>query len=297
MIETIWDLTLQQLPKLANNQNLTTKPLQIHNGTNASLRTKRPNIFFKSFSSPIQLLTKCWQPTGSQNFELWKGLGMNQSRNSQIRGRGRCHPLPGNWVQIRIREVGVWKNIYCNCIAGAGEHFSFPRTDLNYFLNGSWDQWTLNNNEKMRKDGNVKIKILLQHIRWEFPSSATLFLLTGVCRNSIINKLKQIILIMPSFFSSIMIFTSEYNKRFLYSWTWVLSFWIKLFSFGILILFYNGMIEEIWFSIQQFCFKQLFSRCIYSAHWEIHVYARYRTLVQGLNVQENWYQAIQIRKQ
>ena len=114
MIETIWDLTLQQLTKLTNNQNLTTKPLQIHNGTNASLRTKRPNIFFKSFSSPIHLLTKCWQPTGSQNFELWKGVGMNQ---------------PGNWVQIRIREVGVWKNIYCNCIAGAGDHFSFPRTE------------------------------------------------------------------------------------------------------------------------------------------------------------------------
>lgn len=127
-METIWDLTLQQLPKLANNQNLTTKPLQIHNGTNASLRTKQPNIFFKSFSSPIHLLTKCWQPTGSQNFELWKGLRMNQSRNSQIRGRGRYHPLPGNWVQIRIREMGVWKNIYCNCIAGVGEHFSFPRT-------------------------------------------------------------------------------------------------------------------------------------------------------------------------
>lgn len=61
MIETIWDLTSQQLPKLANNQNPTTKPLQTHNGTNTSLRTKLPNMFCKSLLSPTHLLTKCWQ--------------------------------------------------------------------------------------------------------------------------------------------------------------------------------------------------------------------------------------------
>lgn len=53
MIETIWDLTSQQLPKLANNQNLTTKLLQIHNGTDTSSRTKLSNIFLKSLLSPL----------------------------------------------------------------------------------------------------------------------------------------------------------------------------------------------------------------------------------------------------
>lgn len=128
MIETIWDRTSQQLPKLANNQNLTTKPLQIPSGTNASLRTKLPNIFFKSFLSPIHLLTKCWQQAGSQNFELQKGSGMNWSRSSQIREPGRYHPL-GDGYRSESGEVGVWKNICCcNCIAGAGERFCFPRT-------------------------------------------------------------------------------------------------------------------------------------------------------------------------
>jgi hypothetical protein len=119
MIETIWDLTSQQLPKLANNQNLTTKPLQIHNGTNTSPRTKLPNIFLnpsRLHSSPDQMLAT------NRLTEFWvvkRVQRLTQSSNSQIRGRGRYHPTPTPQPCPRRRsrsrsgKVYAWKKIHC----------------------------------------------------------------------------------------------------------------------------------------------------------------------------------------